>query len=309
MKKFKIMAIAICILLILLMALIYIAYLYKPKENKDYSSKYLETVDDRYVELKDFRAHYVVKGEGKPVVLIHGGGSWLYSYRNNIDELSRKYKVYAVDMPGHGYTTEKTKVKYDLDTYAEFIKEFLESQKIDKSNIVGHSWGGGWSVYFTEKYPEMVDKLVLLDSSGLNEPDKSEWKYFGYPVIGEIISKLISLSNTKSSMKKMFINQSMLTDEYIEEIYTPLSFRENRNAQVQAQRHLDWSITEDRLKDIDKQVLIIFGKKDCYFDNNYAKKMNSKIKNSNLCMIENTSHMPHEEQYNDVDNKIFDFFK
>lgn len=160
-----------------------------------------------------------MKGEGEPVILIHGGGSWLYSYRNNIEELSEKYKVFAVDMPGHGYTTLKTDVKYDLDTYADFLKEFLESQNINKANIVGHSWGGGWSIYFTEKYPEMVDKLVLLDSSGLNEPDKSEWKYFEYPVMGEVISKLISFNNTKSSMKKMFINQSMLTDEYIQHFH------------------------------------------------------------------------------------------
>ena len=250
-----------------------------------------------------------MKGEGEPFILIHGGGSWLYSYRNNIEELSEKYKVFAVDMPGHGYTTLKTDVKYDLDTYADFLKEFLESQNINKANIVGHSWGGGWSIYFTEKYPEMVDKLVLLDSSGLNEPDKSEWKYFEYPVMGEVISKLISFNNTKSSMKKMFINQSMLTDEYINEIYTALSFRENRNAQVQAQRHLNWSITEDGLKNIDKQVLIIFGEEDCYFDINYAKKMHAKIKNSTLYMIKKTSHMPHEEQYHDVDNKMVDFFK
>ena len=118
------------ILIVVICLCIYFAYFYVADENDSYTSEYLAKEDDKYITLNDFTAHYIVKGEGEPLVLIHGGGSWLFSYRNNMEELSKYYKVYAVDMPGHGYTTSNTKVKYDLDTYADFLKEFLDSQKI-----------------------------------------------------------------------------------------------------------------------------------------------------------------------------------
>lgn len=311
MKSFniiKMLLLGTIIISLLIILIIYVAYYYEPQENRAYNSPYLESINDKYIELSDFTAHYIVKGSGTPIILIHGGGSWLYSYRNNINELSKYYKVYAIDMPGHGYTKEKTKATYNLDTYADFIKEFMEKQNIECAKIVGHSWGGGWAIYYAEKYPEMVEKLVLLDSSGLNERDESEWKYLSYPIIGEIVSKLISKNNTKSSLKKMFINQNILTSTYINEIYTPLSFEENRNAQVKAQRHLDWQITERLMGQIQKPVLLIFGAEDCYFNEEYREKMNKKLPHSELNIIERTSHIPHEEQYKYVDNLMLNFF-
>lgn len=299
---------SILLLVILLNILFYLAYAYKPEENSEFSSGYLAKEDDKYIQLQNYKAHYLVKGSGEPVILIHGGGSWLYSYRNNINELSKYYKVYAVDMPGHGYTKANTTIKYDLDTYADFLKEFLDSQNINSVRVVGHSWGGGWAIYFAEKYKKMVSQLVLLDSSGLNQPDKSEWRYLQYPIIGEIVSKVISMKNTRKSLQKMFINQDILTDNYVEEIYTPLSYSENRNAQVQAQRNLDWRVTEEKMNKINEPVLIIFGSKDCYFDNKYQRLMHNKLSNSELVVIDNTSHIPHEEQYSNVDKLILDFF-
>lgn len=298
----------ILVIFLLLLSIVYLAFFYKAPENREFSSVYLEDQDDKYVELNNFKVHYLEKGQGDPIILIHGGGSWLYSYRNNIEELSNRYKVYAIDMPGHGYTKTKVKCSYDLDTYADFVKDFMESQHIEKAKIVGHSWGGGWSIYFTEKYPEKVDKLVLLDSSGLNEKDKSEWKYFGYPIIGEIVSKFITKSNSRSSLEKMVIDQNILSDNYIEEIYTPLSYEENRNAQVQAERHLDWKITEEGMNNINQKVLLIFGSEDCYFDRSYAEKMQSYLRYSELKIIDNTGHMPHEEQYEKVDEELVNFF-
>lgn len=297
------------ILIVVIFLCIYFAYFYVADENDSYTSEYLAKEDDKYITLSDFTAHYIVKGEGEPLVLIHGGGSWLFSYRNNIEELSKYYKVYAVDMPGHGYTTSNTEVKYDLDTYADFLKEFLDSQQISKARIVGHSWGGGWALYFTEKYPQMVSQLALLDSSGLDRPDQSEWKYFEYPMIGEIISKCINKNNTKNSLKKMFVDQSIITDSYVEEIYTPLSYQENRKAQVLAQRNLNWKITEENIEKVTQSTLIIFGDKDCYFDKKYQDELHSKLQKSKLIVIENTSHMPHEEKYEYIDSLLLEFFR
>lgn len=72
---------------------------------------------------------------------------------------------------GHGYTEVKQQPeRYDLALMSEAILEYLDSQKLQKVSLVGHSFGGGWALYFTQQYPERVEKLVLLAPRALDVP-------------------------------------------------------------------------------------------------------------------------------------------
>lgn len=70
--------------------------------------------------------------------------------------------------------------------------------------IGGHSWGGSWSLYFAERHPERVDRLVLLDSTGLDVALSKDWRPLTYPVIGELLGKLMSKSDAAHYLRKAF---------------------------------------------------------------------------------------------------------
>lgn len=85
----------------------YLAYAYVPPENRSYRSPYLQSIRSNFINTDEFRIHYTQAGEGEPLILIHGNCTWLYSFRHNIPALSKKFSVYALDMPGNGYTVPR----------------------------------------------------------------------------------------------------------------------------------------------------------------------------------------------------------
>lgn len=260
------------------------------------SNKFNFQSDTQFIKLGDFNVHYLKKGKGQPIMLIHGGGTWMYSWRNTIDSLAKKYTVFACDMPGHGYTTTNKELKYNLDDFANFIKMFLNYHHIEKVTLIGNSWGGGWALYFTELYSDRVNNLILIAASGLNVKDVFEWEILKYPIIGELVSRMVTKKVIRNAYKKVYVDQSYINDELIEQTFIAMKIKQNRKATYKIKRNCDWKLTEQKLKDITVPVKIIWGDKDKYLDVKYAKIFASKIPNTDLTIIEKCGHTPHEER-------------
>lgn len=293
-----------------LLLIIYIAYFYRPKQQREFSSRYLAMVKSQYLKMKHYNTHYVHAGKGKPVILIHGGGTWLYSYRDNIPHLSKKFSTYAVDMPGHGYTKVLRKnPKYDLDMYSDFLLDFINVNGLNKVTLVGNSWGGGWALHFAQQHPEKVEKMVLIDSSGLSFHDVLEWELLKIPILGEAVSKFINLRSVRLSLKKVFYNSEKVNDNMVDEITYPLTFENNRQAQYLAERNLNWKITAKNISKVKVPTLIIWGKNDSYLNFNVAYQFQEKIKGSKLSLIENCGHVAHEDCPDIVNEIIMDFLE
>ena len=296
------------ILLLILSAVFYTAYIYHPSEKMKFRSEYLQTIDSQYLSMKDFTAHFIHAGNGKPVILIHGGGTWLYSFRDNLPFLARDFSVYAVDMPGHGYTkTWLDHPRYDLEMYRRFLLEFMERQQLAKVSLIGNSWGGGWALYFAQQHPEKVDKLVLIDSSGLSRHDAFEWEIFKYPVLGEAASKFINEASVAFSLKKVFYDGTKVSTAMIREVAAPLRFAENRRAQCLAERYLDWRHTIQNIKNVRSKTLIIWGRNDKYLDYHTAYQFQKKINGSELLLLDHCGHVAHEDRPDAVNRAIAAF--
>ncbi|WP_429428827.1 alpha/beta fold hydrolase [Nocardia sp. GAS34] len=240
------------------------AYAYSASGVANPTSRYLSTVDSRFVDTALARFHYVQAGTGSPVVLVHGGGEWAYSYRNSIGELARTHTVYAVDLPGHGYTTlHKGGFRFDLPSMTDSLAVFLDALGLRKVSLVGHSWGGGWALRFAETRPERVDKLALIDSSGLQVEDTWDWRMLEYPVLGELMMNLATRDNMKPLLLKAFHEPSrVIGDQEIDEYWAPASQPTARSAMLSLQRNQDWSISEHDLSLVRAQTLVLWGSDD-----------------------------------------------
>src|SRR4030042_5063471 len=107
--------------------------------------------------------HYYTAGEGEPLLVIHGGGGDARSWQHNISELSRKYAVYAPDLPGYGLT-QPLKGKYYIPEIADFVEKFTKSLGLEKFSLMGHSLGGGVALDYALEFPARIEKLVLVSS-------------------------------------------------------------------------------------------------------------------------------------------------
>jgi pimeloyl-ACP methyl ester carboxylesterase len=286
----------------------YGAYVFTPAEDRAWQSPYLKTIRSRFLTTPEFKIHYVHEGDGEPLILIHGGGTWLYSYRRNLPVLARHFSVYALDMPGHGYTQPlRDAMPYDLPMMSRVLLDFLDSMHLARATLVGHSWGGGWALYFAQEHPERVAKLVLIGSSGLHRRDRLEWELLKVPVVGELAMNFLRPSDVRAGLVAAFANPGLVDEEMVRELYAPLSFRENRRAPYRLMRHLDWAQTERVLRRIDAPTLIIWGADDAYISAADAQQMARLMPRAQAVVLDHCGHSAHEEQAERVNQIITEF--
>ncbi len=120
----------------------------------------------RHVVLHGDRLAYRVAGEGPPIVLIHGITSDAGVWERVMPGLARSNTVIAPDLPGHG-SSDKPKGDYSLGAHACSVRDMLLALGHERATLVGHSLGGGIAMQFSYQFPEMCERLVLVDSGGL----------------------------------------------------------------------------------------------------------------------------------------------
>jgi pimeloyl-ACP methyl ester carboxylesterase len=263
-----------------------------------------------FISADQFLIHCVHKGTGPPMILLHGGGTWLYSFRHNFDALSRHFSVYAIDLPGHGYTKPLIQCAYyNEETICHTLAAFMDRVGISTTHFVGHSWGGAWAAYFSNIYPERVSKLVLIDSSGLNLREHLVWEFMKIPFIGETLFKFINTRAILKGLRESFNDKKLVTPEMVNSILDPLNIIENRKAQLSYSRKTNWKKIKNTFADVNCPALIIWGKHDRYINVRYGKQMAELINNSKFIVLEDCGHSPHEERPDVVNRLMIEFFK
>ena len=106
---------------------------------------------------------YRSRGEGKPVILVHGFLENQKMWDVVVDALKENHQVYSIDLLGHGDSDGLCDI-HTMEQQALVIKDFMDRQKILKATVIGHSMGGYISLAFAELYPEKVAGLGLLNS-------------------------------------------------------------------------------------------------------------------------------------------------
>jgi len=118
----------------------------------------------KYIDIDDVKLYYEVYGEGQPIILLHGNGSSIASFNNQIPALSSKYKVYAIDSRAQGRSSDSTKeLSYKL--MANDIASFIKTLNLLNANIVGWSDGGNIGIELAFAYPELVNKVVTIGAN------------------------------------------------------------------------------------------------------------------------------------------------
>ncbi|QJD81501.1 alpha/beta fold hydrolase [Spirosoma rhododendri] len=119
---------------------------------------------NQYATLNGVRLHYVEGGTGTPLVCLPGWPQTWFSYKPVALKLAKTYRVLIVDLRGMG-SSEKPQSGYDKKTMAADIAALLEQLGLTKAYIMGHDIGGMVAISFAFNYPQLTQKLIVLDGS------------------------------------------------------------------------------------------------------------------------------------------------
>ena len=117
----------------------------------------------RFAKLDNARIHYVNYGKGdEALVLVHGWTQNIDAWRDQISDFTRRYRVIAIDLPGHGQS-DKPQVTYSMDLFARAVEAVMRDAKVKRAVLVGHSMGTPVARQFYRKYPEKTLAIVIVD--------------------------------------------------------------------------------------------------------------------------------------------------
>ena len=124
-----------------------------------------DEIEEKMIETNGIKLHTVVIGEGQPLVLLHGFPDFWYGWKSVIDGLKKHYKLIIPDMRGYNLSDKPEGVEnYKIELLIDDIKGLIESLKLGKIFLAGHDWGGIVAWAFAEKYPELLQKLAILNA-------------------------------------------------------------------------------------------------------------------------------------------------
>jgi pimeloyl-ACP methyl ester carboxylesterase len=268
------------------------------------------------VQINSHTIFYTAKGEGKPLMLIHGYGAGIWVWEKQIEVLSQGYRVYALDLIGHGFS-DRPKIPYTAETYIHCLRDFMDRVRIEKATLVGNSMGGGVAWAMAILFPQRVDRLILIDCVPPDVLDQVKNESFRMlRAIKDIpfLPYLALAARNRTSIKQILLecisDISLITPEVV-----------NRQYQLSKIKGTPWVLYSTlknakealKLRDsfalIRKPTLFIWGDRDLIFPPQLGETLHQAIAGSKLLKVEGSGHIPMWETPDQVNQAILEFLR
>ena len=256
--------------------------------------------------VRGVRVRYVEAGEGTPLVLVHGLTSSKVAWRENIEALAERHRVYAVDLPGHG-DSEKYNIDFDSAFIVGLMRDFVRGLGHERVAMAGVSLGGGVSLLTALEHPEMVSKLALVGSGALGREIAMVIRLASLPVIGEFMLGG-PLDNVGAMTRKCFYDKSRVPGDVVEELRRTNGLPGAREAALAIiRRYISlWGVRSRhvmtaRLEQLAMPTMLFWGADDEIIPVEHAHRAARLIPGAGLHVFERCGHWPqmeHSQEFN-----------
>jgi pimeloyl-ACP methyl ester carboxylesterase len=283
-----------------------------------------------FVEVGSLRVHHTHGGRGSPVVFIHGLGSSGYmEWRQNLESVAGRHRVFAPDLPGFG-RTDKPRARYAIPYFARFVRRYMTGRGLRSAALVGTSLGGRIALEVALEEPKLVRKLVLVNTLGLGRPHvgaaQVAYGLVTIPGVGETVMNVARdalrwapprmirrvagrysgvSTDLERTMDDAYLNdlREMYGAEGFHDAYLS-TIRNLVNPRALFGGHHDATRRLDELK---IPVQLIWGANDPLFPLAHASHAHSLIQNSRLAVIDGAGHTPQAERPEEFNRVLHEF--
>ncbi len=245
------------------------------------------------------------QGKGRVVVLLHGYLGSKEIWQQTVENLSKSYRVIAIDLPGHGMSDCFGYV-HTMDLMAKSVKKVLDSLKLKKYVLIGHSMGGYTALAFAELFPENIKGLCLMNSTAL--ADSEEKKKDRSRAI-----KLVKADKkvyTKNTIKNLFATKNLkyLRDELT--FATKIAQGTSKRGAVAALEGMKDRPNRDIILGVvEYPVMMVIGELDNILPYQTLMEQADTIKNKHLLYLEHDGHMSFLESPRTVNKALRKFLR
>lgn len=262
-----------------------------------------------YITTNGVKLHYVTQGEGDLMLMLHGFPEFWYSWRHQIPEFAKDYKVVAFDLRGYNDSDKPAdKSAYVMDEFILDVEGVIKGLGYDKCILVGHDWGGAIAWNFAYAHPEMVERLIILNlphpakfAEGIRNPQQllrsSYMFFFQIPWLPEFLIQSSDYQPIETAIKGMAVNKSAFSKEDLEAYKDAAAKRGAMTATLNYYRNIfqqrmtsqDWSVLE-------VPTLMIWGEKDTALGKELTYGTEAYVRDFQIKYIPDCSHWVQQEK-------------
>jgi pimeloyl-ACP methyl ester carboxylesterase len=277
------------------------AAVYSAKKAREANRKYPPV--GRFLHVDGVRLHYIERGSGEPLVLIHGNGTLIQDFTISgvVDRLSERYRVIVIERPGYGYSSRPRRI-WTPRAHATLYQEALHQLGVEQAIVLGHSWGTMVAVALALQAPDLVRSLVLL--SGYYYPtarlDVALFSPPAIPVIGDAMRYTVSPVVARLMLPRLITK--MFTPAPVPEHFNRLFPKELmlRPSQLRAAAEDAALMTpavvelQEHYRELQMPVVILAGADDQVVDvDRQSRRLHKDIRQSKFVALSGLGHMVH----------------
>lgn len=250
------------------------------------------------------KLNFRILGEGAPLIILHGVFGSSDNWQTVGKVLAEQYKVYLVDLRNHGNSPHSDDFNYDL--MAKDIRELIDDEDIESAYLLGHSMGGKVAMTFSNKYPEKVKKLIVVDIAPKAYAPHHQQIFDGFHAVDleNIKSRGEADKQMSEVISNMGIRQFILKNLYRDKNAT---FSWKLNLEVikrEASKIGEGLVPNTPFK---KPALFIAGGKSDYIQETDHEMIRSIFQNTEIITIEGAGHWVHAEKPTELVNAVTAF--
>ena len=251
------------------------------------------------VDIREGRIAYVRQGEGEPILLIHGFPTSVYLWRNVIPLLAGDFTIYALDLLGYGDSDKPPKADLSVGAQAEYVAEFMMKVGMTHGTVVGHDIGGGVAQLLTLNRPELVRRLILLDTVAYDSWPVPEIERLKDPAWDQTIQTLDLRKGLNKALLRGIFHKDRVTEALVGEYVSPFVGLQGRQAYLRCARALnnrEILIRAAEIEQLPLPVLILWGEADDYQPLKNGQHLADQLPAGRLIVLKDAGHFLPEDQ-------------
>lgn len=251
----------------------------------------MNKIHSKHILIDGLDIHYLSGGHGNPLLIIHGGSDGAKAWKDTISELAKSYTIYVPDLPGWG-SSQPLDGDYYIPELVEFVDRFLQSLGLKSFYLMGHSLGGGIALTYTLRFPEKVEKLVLVSSLCLGKEIALWVRVLTISRTGHAIGRAI---HAVLRGVKWFVD-SILEPLWHVKFANPVSLISLTLGRKVANSRQQIMVLADRLSELTVPTLVVWGAKDPILPVSQAYAAAQLIPNCQVKVFENGGHSVYRQE-------------
>jgi pimeloyl-ACP methyl ester carboxylesterase len=266
-----------------------------------------EPAPGQRMEIDGALLHYIERGQGPPIMLIHGLGASTYTWRYAIDDLAREFRVVALDLLGFGHSQRVADADYSLSGHARRVAVLMDRLGIGRATIVGHSLGGLVALHLAGGFPEKVSALILVAPARPQEAralSRTRYLRLLYPFFYALVYQSRGMRRRELSL--LYADPSAVSDEVVRHYLELARFQGHQEALARLARDIARDPPLD-LARLDVPVLLIWGESDRLMPPSRSRWLLERLPDVRLVRLTGAGHMAPEERPDDFNSLVAEF--